>query len=70
MMKPLSKTKAQLKALGYPSIGIELLDGSKCFGKITKFTLHTIYFVDKNGDELDVPRRLIKRAFLLLEGDK
>ena len=68
MMKPLSKTKAQLKSLGYPSIGIELQDGSKCFGKVSKFTRDTIYFVDKNNDELDVPRRLIKRAFLLLEG--
>ena len=68
MTAPLTKTKAQLKALGHPTIGIELLDGSRQFGKVSKFTKHTIYVIDKNGDELDVPRRLIKRAFLLLEG--
>ena len=67
-MSQLSQTKTQLKSLGYPTIGIELMDRSKHFGKVSKFTRDTIYFIDANGDELDVPRRLIQRAFLLLKG--
>ena len=69
-MSNLTRTKAQLEELGYPRIGIQLKDGSKVFGKITKFTDYTIYFEDKNGDELDVPRRIISRAFLCLDGGK
>lgn len=64
----LAKTKAQLKALGWPFIGIQLKDGSKYFGRVSKFTLNKIYFTDKYGDELDVPRRIIARAMLLIEG--
>jgi len=64
----LAKTKAQLRALGDPFIGIELKDGSKYFGRVTKFTPHKIYFLDNHGDELDVPRRIIERAMLLIEG--
>jgi hypothetical protein len=56
--------------LGYPFIGIQLKDGSKLFGPVTKFTPHKIYFKDRNGDELDVPRRIIARALLLIKGDK
>ena len=67
-MSNLSRTKAQLEELGYPRIGIQLKDGSKLFGKITRFTDYTIYFEDKNGDELDVPRRIISRAFLCVDG--
>ena len=70
MTESLSRTKAQLKELGYPVVGIELRDGSKHFGKVSKFTRDTIYFIDKNNDELDVPRRLIQRAFLLLKGGR
>jgi len=66
----LAKTKAQLKVLGWPFIGIQLQDGSKYFGRVTKFTPHKIYFADRNGDELDVPRRIIARAMLLIEGGK
>jgi hypothetical protein len=66
----LSRTQAQLKDLGYPDIGIEFKDGSKHFGKVSKFTRDTIYFIDRNGDELDAPRRLIQRAFLLLKGEE
>ncbi len=64
----LAKTKAQLEALGWPFIGIQLKDGSKYFGRVSKFTPHKIYFKDRNGDELDVPRRIIDRAMLLIEG--
>jgi hypothetical protein len=67
---PLAKTKAQLEALGFPFIGIQLKDGSKLFGLVTKFTPHKIYFRDRHGDELDVPRRIIARALLLIKGDK
>lgn len=66
----LAKTKAQLKILGDPYIGIELKDGSKYFGRVTKFTTYKIYFRDKHGDELDVPRRIIERAMLLIKGGK
>ena len=69
-MSDLSRTQPQLKALGFPRIGIELKDGSKLFGTITKFTRHNIYFRDENGDALDVPRRIIKRALLCLDGGK
>lgn len=69
-MKWLNRTKAQLEALGYPKIGLELRTGLKRFGRVVKFTSHTIYLKDKNGDILDVPRRIIVRAFLLLEGEK
>jgi RNase P/RNase MRP subunit p29 len=70
MSKLLSKTKAHLEALGYPKIGVELRSGLKHFGRVVKFTQHTIYLKTKNGDVLDVPRRIIARAFLLLEGEK
>ena len=67
---PLTKTKAQLKALGYPLIGIQLKAGNKIFGRVEKFTQYTIYIKDRHGDILDVPRRLVQRAMLLLEGEK
>jgi len=60
----------QLKALGHPRIGIELKDGSKYFGKVTKFTKYNVYFKDRNGDELDVPRNIIVRALLCIDGGK
>jgi len=66
----LARTKAQLKELGYPFIGIELKAGNKVFGRVEKFTIYTIYIKDKNGDILDVPRRLIQRALLLIEGER
>ncbi len=68
MNQYLTKTKAQLKLLDYPFIGIQLKDSSKYFGRVSKFTPHKIYFTDRNGDELDVPRRIIARAMLLIEG--
>ncbi len=70
MTPKLEKTKAQLEILGWPFIGMQLQDGSKYFGRICKFTAHKIYFRDRNGDELDVPRRIIARALLLIEGGK
>ena len=69
-MTHLEKTKAQLKSLGDPIIGMQLQDGSKLFGRVTKFTPTKIYFKDRHGDELDVPRSIIVRAMLLLKGDK
>ena len=65
-----NKTQAQLKTLGHPRIGIELKDGTKYFGKVTKFTKYNIYFKDKNGDVLDVPRRITTRALLCIDGGK
>jgi hypothetical protein len=70
MTPNLAKTKAQLEALGWPFIGIQLQDGSKYFGRVSKFTTHEIYFTDRHGDEIDVPRRIIARALLLIEGGK
>jgi hypothetical protein len=67
-MSTLNRTQAQLKALGYPFIGIECADGLKIFGKVVKFTQYKIYVEDKNKDILDVSRRIIKRAFLLIDG--
>ena len=67
-MKTLNQTQAQLEALGFPKIGIQCRDGLKVFGRVTKFTQHKIYLEDKNGDILDVPRRIIRRAFLLIDG--
>lgn len=64
----LTKTQAQLEALGHPYIGIECADGLKIFGKVVKFTQYKIYLEDKNKDIIDVPRRIIKRAFLLIDG--
>jgi hypothetical protein len=64
----LTKTQAQLKSLGHPYIGIECADGLKVFGKVVKFTPYKIYLEDKNKDTIDVPRRIIKRAFLLIDG--
>lgn len=69
-MPHLAKTKAQLKILGYPLIGMQLKDGSKYFGRVTKFTPHKIYFQDRNDDEIDVPRTIIERAMLLIQGGK
>ena len=65
----LTKTKAQLQRLNYPYIGIQLKAGNKVFGRIEKFTNYTIYIKDKYGDIVDVPRRLIQRAMLLIKGD-
>lgn len=71
MTTPLfSKTKAQLEELGWPYIGIQLKDGSKHFGRVTQFSPHKIYFRDRHGDELDVPRRIISRALLAIDGGK
>ena len=70
MTRDLAKTQAQLKSLGWPFIGMQLKDGSKYFGRVTKFTPHKIYFQDRSGDVLDVPRRIIARALLLIEGGK
>lgn len=70
MNQHLARTKAQLEALGQPFIGIQLKDGSKYFGKVSRFSPYKIYFKDKNGDELDVPRRIIARALLLVSGGK
>lgn len=67
-MSLLTIPKTQLEELGFPRIGIQLKDGGKLFGKVTRFTPHTIYFRDRNGDELDVPRRIIARALLCLDG--
>ena len=69
---PLTRTKAQLKDLGYPYVGIELKDGSKVFGTVDHFTANRIYVTDRHdpkGEAIDVPRRIIKRAFLLIKGD-
>lgn len=68
-MKQLTKTRAQLQALGNPFIGIELQAGLKVFGRVDRFTQYKIYVKDKHGDIIDVPRRIIKRAFLLIKGD-
>ena len=67
---PLTKTKTQLEELGNPRIGIELKDGGKVYGDVDKFTHYTIYIKDKHGDILDVPRRIINRALLLINGGK
>lgn len=69
-MTSLTRTKTQLEELGFPRIGIQLKDGGKLFGQVTRFTPHTIYFRDRYGDELDVPRRIIARALLCLDGGK
>ncbi len=68
-MKQLTKTRAQLEVLGNPFIGIELQDGLKIFGRVARFTQYKIYVKDKHNDIVDVPRRIIKRAFLLIKGD-
>lgn len=62
------KTKAQLEAWNYPKIGIQLLDGGKLFGRALKFTQHNIYFRDNEGKKVSIPRRLVERALLLIEG--
>lgn len=67
---PLMKTKAQLEQLGNPRIAIQLKDGGKVFGDVDKFTHYTIYIKDRHGDVLDVPRRIINRALLLINGGK
>lgn len=69
-MTKLTRTQTQLKELGFPFIGIQCADGSKLFGHVIKFTQYKIYIEDKNKDVIDVPRRIIKRAFLLIEGRK
>lgn len=66
----LNRTKAELKALGNPTIGIELRDGKKLFGKVNRFTTTYIFIKDKDGDIKDVPRRIIKRCLLLIDGGK
>lgn len=68
MMSSLTRTQAQLEELGHPFIGIECADGLRVYGKVVKFTQYKIYLEDKNKDTIDVPRRIIKRAFLLIEG--
>ncbi len=69
MISTLVRTKKQLELLGYPKIGIQLKDATKHFGRVTKFTQHKIYFRNRDGDELDVPRKIIERAMLLIEGE-
>ena len=69
MSSDLDYTKKRLKELGHPLIGIQLKDGNKLFGKISRFTPTKIYLKDQHGEELDVPRRIIQRSLLLLEGE-
>jgi len=69
-MLTMNQTQEQLQSLGYPRIGIQLKDGSKRFGKVTKFTKYNVYFRDRNGDDLDVPRKIIARALLCIDGGK
>jgi len=57
MKTVLSLTKARLELLGNPFIGVELKDGTKRFGYVTRSTQYKIYFRDKHGDELDVPKK-------------
>jgi len=59
----------QIEKLGNPFIGVELYDGRKVFGRVDRFTQYKIYVKDKRGEIKDVPRRIIKRAFLLLKGE-
>lgn len=66
----LTRTKTQLKNLGYPRIGIQLKDGTKHFGIVDKFTPHTIYFKNRHGDVIDVPRKYIRRAMIIIDGDQ
>lgn len=68
--KSLTWTKAQLELLDNPRIIIQLKDDGRVRGQVEKFTPFTIYIKDKNGDVLDVPRRIIKRALLMIEGGK
>jgi len=68
MMSQITRTQAQLEELDHPFMGIECADGSKLFGYVVKFTQYKIYLEDKNKDTIDVPRRIIKRALLLLTG--
>ena len=68
-MQRLTKTRTQLEKLGNPFIGIELHDGLKIFGQVDRFTQYKIYVRDKHEDIVDVPRRIIKRAFLLIKGE-
>ena len=63
-------TQTQLEDLDCPFIGIECVGGDKLFGHVIKFTSYKIYLEDKNKDIIDVPRRIIKRAFLLIDGGK
>ena len=67
-MTLLTRTQKQIKDLGHPFIGVECADGTKVFGKVIKFTQYKIYLEDKNKDTIDIPRRIIKRAFLLIDG--
>lgn len=69
-MRSLTKTKAQLEELGFPFIGITLVSGKKIFGQVEKFSPYAIYVRDVRGDVLDVPRKIIRRALLLLKGGK
>ncbi len=68
-MTQLTKTRAQLQQLGNPFIGIELQDGLKLFGYVDRFTQYKIYVRNRHDEVVDVPRRIIKRAFLLIKGD-
>lgn len=70
MSQTISKTRAQVEALGNPLVGIQLYDGSKVFGRVQEFSRFTIYLVDRKGDDIDVPRRIIQRCLLLIDGGK
>jgi hypothetical protein len=68
-MEQPNPTRLQIEKLGNPFIGIELLGGQKIFGRVDRFTRYKIYVRDKHEEIKDVPRRMIKRAFLLLKGE-
>ena len=63
------KTKVPPDVLEHPFAGIQLRSGLKVFGYVDKFSRYKIYIKDRNGDILDIPRRIIQRVFLLITGD-
>lgn len=62
----MSNTGGDLKGC---TIGIELYSGERVFGKVHRWTASSIWIIKEEGfSPLEVPRYIIRRALLLLEG--
>lgn len=51
-------------------VGIQLRDGNKLFGPLVSFSKFTVWIEDEDGDPIDVPRNIIRRMFILINGKK
>lgn len=51
-------------------VGLDLLDGTRLIGKVSKWDDCTVFLDIGIGDIVDVPRNIIQRMLVEIEGNK